>query len=58
MNTTRKKPKQPRNWHAVNAIQRTSAGPHGKKGRKKDKEYGRLRSAIEDAVLKEVEDDE
>ena len=54
------KQKQPRNPYALDAKMRKSAGPMGiKKGRKKDKEYGRLRSALEEALeaLKEIEEE-
>ena len=54
------KPREPRNYHAVNAHMRSSAGPMGKKGRKNTKKYDRLREGLQEALdlLKEIEQDQ
>jgi len=54
------KPREPRNWLAIHAHNKTSAGVMGvKKGRKNTKKYDSLRVGLEEAleILKEIEQD-
>lgn len=53
----KKKPREPRNKHAIAAHFRNSAGVMNKKGRKNKKKYDRLREDLEEAleILKEME---
>lgn len=44
------KEKKPRNYHAVNAKMRNSAGPLKNKNMKKKAEYARLREMLDDML--------